>query len=272
MVGKNKFFVWAVVFAIILCAVFLFLPKTGLVVQSIESDNLEELRMKAQVECLQNSQCELNQECVDNSCVDRGKIDNCQKVDLSTSVIKLKPGMKINSAKRVLTRGDLPYLLSNGEIDEIVDGNLTKHLYTSAIILGENRILEESGNYFIEKKEAPTFIYTIYFSSSVDFSNKNIQGQAIKIFGDEYFIGGNSDNNFIDLNSGNGKVSLDETKNVNIKKDENGKVMSIEIPFYLENDLQSGKVIADSVFNSVEISLNYADEKTANVNFGGVCR
>jgi len=80
--------------------------------QPTDGEYLENLRLKTKVGCLQNSQCSDGFECVENECVDRGDIDICKKVKLSSPTRKLKYGDSINSIKEVLTDWDLPYLLS----------------------------------------------------------------------------------------------------------------------------------------------------------------
>ena len=61
------------------------LTQTGFVIsqEQIDQDYLEDLRLKAEVECLQNSQCSEGFECVANECIDKGKIDVCQNMGLS---------------------------------------------------------------------------------------------------------------------------------------------------------------------------------------------
>ncbi len=128
---------------VIVSIIFIILPKinlTGFTTQSIDASQLEELRLKAEVECLQNSQCPEGFGCVGNVCVDEKEIDVCQDFKLYSGGTRLGVGQPINSVKEVLTDGQLPYLLSDGEIVEDVNGKLIEYFYIQVILIGENKI------------------------------------------------------------------------------------------------------------------------------------
>lgn len=251
--------------------VFLLMPNV--IVQSLSPGSLETLRSKAGVECLENSQCSFGEECVDNFCFEKEEIDSCKKVDLSTSVKKLESGMKLNSAKMVLTRRDLPFLLADGEIDELVDGEIVKYFYTPSIILGENIISNETGNSMITSSELPLFVYRITFSNPIDFSSEDIQGQAIRILGEEYKINSESKNSKVGFELSNNYIFVEESKenNIKISKDKEGKVLSIDMPFYLTEDMKKGDSVSDSYFNSIELSIREADENYIELEVGKKC-
>ena len=102
---------------------------------SVNEGNLEELKIKENVECLQNSQCSEGFECVDGECVEEDKIENCEEVKLYSGSRKLKQGDTLNSIKSVFTDGQLPYLLADGEIIEIIDNNLVEYFYFQIIFI-----------------------------------------------------------------------------------------------------------------------------------------
>ncbi len=249
----------------------------------IKKNYLEDLKIKANIECLQNSQCLGVFECVDNYCVSNKEINVCQKIKLSTNSIPLEIGKPINLAKKVLTRKDLPYLLSDGEIVEIKDGNLTEHFYSPVILVGENNIEKENKDYFININNKPIYTYRLMFSTGVDFSNKNIHWQILRILGREYIIGDNSDNSIIELISDNKKLKLEDGKKVNeiaietlvnIKRNEEGKVIMLEISFNnlgLDDKLKVRESYTDSVFNAIKLSFDYADDGFADIRVGGNC-
>ena len=99
--------------AVVVILTVLFFPKTGFAVKPIDATHLEELRLKAEVGCLQNSQCSEGSECVNNVCVNKNEIDICKEVSLSTTVKRLQTGDSINSAKKTLSESDLHYLITD---------------------------------------------------------------------------------------------------------------------------------------------------------------
>jgi len=244
---------------------------------------LENLKVKANVECLKNSHCNENFECIESKCLPRENIDFCEKVSLSNNVRTLKVGNELNIAKRVLTRRDLPYLLSDGKLFKIIDGKLIEYYYSPVIIIGDNRIKEENLEYFIEsKKDYPVYVYRLIFSNPIDFSDLEMQGQSLRILGDEYIISKNSSNLVIELILDNKKVRLEngeKVKNldvslVNIQKDDDGKVTLID--FFInkrENmKIKEKEKLTEFIFNRLELSFEIMNtDKTADIKIGGKC-
>ncbi len=249
--------------------IFVF-PKTGFVTQSIDPNYLEELRLKAGVECLQDSQCSNDSECIGNICVEKKEIDLCQKVNLSTGPTPLRIGGSINMAKRVLTGKDLPYLLSDGKLVEIVKGEVIEYLYSPILLIGNNKIEKENQDYLIKNNEPP-YTYKLAFSKPIDFSNKNLQGQTLRIFGEEYIISSNSDDSNLYLVSDKGNIKLQNKDNIQITKDENRKVLEINIISSTSNILKVSDNLTESTFNVIKLSFNSADDTFADVKIGGTC-
>lgn len=237
---------------------------------ALNQNELENLKLKAQVECLQNSQCSGSQECLGNQCVEKSEIDSCKNVGLSTASRNLKEGDSINSVKRVLTRIDLPYLLSDGELVDIVDGKAVEYFYSPIITVGDNKIEKENGDYII-KNDGPLYTYKLTFSNPVDFSNKNIHGQVLKILGEEYLIGKNSDNSNIELISKNKNLKLKDADNIKITHDENRNVLSIEIDFDSLNKIKVRENYSDSLLNKTKLSFDNFSGEFADVKIGGIC-
>lgn len=270
---KERLF--GILFVLILIAGFSFIafPKTGFVIyqtQSVNTNQLENLRIQAKVECLQNLQCSENQECMGNICIEKNKIDICQNVGLSTSVRSLKEGDSINSVKGVLTKVDLPYLLSDGELVEIVDKEIIEYFYSPVITIGNNKIEKENGEYIINNNES-VYTYKLTFSNPIDFSNKNFQGQTLRILGEEYMINKNSDNLNIELISKNKNLILKNSGDVKITKDENGNIISIEIYFNSLNKIKVKESYSDSLFNKIKLSFDNANNDFTNIKVGENC-
>ncbi len=293
MVGRRVL----VSVTIILLAIGLFgfvLPKTGFSIaqETVVNDKyLEDLRQQAGLECLKDSQCSESYVCVGNTCVAQTQVDLCKKVSLSTGAEPIEVGESINSAKNILTKSDLPYLLSDGKLLEIIDNNITEYMYTSSIIVGERIVEQENNTYIIGNisSENPLYTLKIDFSKPVDFSSKKIKGQALKIFGEEYVISGSSNNEVVELISNSKKIILEEGKkirtetlssaegtSVNLRKNEDGKIIGFEIDFREGNinqeKIKVGNNHIDSGFKDIKLSFDSINQnKFAELSIGGNC-
>jgi len=249
---------------------FIIFPKTGFAIKPINKVTLESLRQKAEVVCLQNSQCLEGSECVNNACVNKNEIDICQEISLSTPTRKIKNGDSINSVKKILTGEELPYLLSRGELVEIVNNKTIEYLYSPVILIGDNKIEKENQEYQVSIDE-PIYTYRLTFSKGVDFSNKNIRRQSLRILGNEYIIGSNSDNSNIYLVSDKKNILLQNKNNIKIIQNEKKNIMSIEIIFFSWDNIKVSNYFIEPTFNSIKLSFNNADDYFADVRVGGVC-
>jgi len=261
---------------IITIAIGFMLPKTGFVISQddvIDRDYLESLRVKAEVGCLQNSQCSEGFECVANFCIDKKEINLCKERSLSLPARKLEVGKPINSEVEALIDKDLPYLLSDGELVEIIDGKTIEYFYVQTIFIGINKIEEENENYFIKKENnEPLYTYKLFFSNGVDFSSKNIQGQVLRILGKEYVIGEKSTNSEIELISADNTIQLSNNKNIKITIDKNGDVIKIEALYFSQDEMKTNDNSLDDVFNSIKFSFNSVDKDGfADIRIGENC-
>ena len=287
--GNKKYIAFLLVLVIISTLSFVLSQNNPVVYQGdiINENYLESLRLEANVECLQNSQCSEGYECVANKCLETKKINNCKDIGLSTSTRRLKDGDFLNAYKRVITGAQLSDLLTNGELVEVVDNQLIEYFYTQVILIGNSKIEKEDLDYLIKtNSNEPIYILRITFSKSVDFSSRNIQGQVLRILGKEYVIGTDSTNSVISLISNTEEIKLEKLKNVkmnsnslsgtiaNIEKDSNGEVAVFEIAFNMpdNSNIKVGKNAADSVFDAIKLSFNSVDVNDfADVRIGGKC-
>ncbi|MDD5012162.1 MAG: hypothetical protein PHQ66_00740 [Candidatus Nanoarchaeia archaeon] len=250
--------------------IFFIFPKTGFVINSVDASQLENLRLRAEVECLQNSQCSENSECVENVCVNKTEIDLCRKINLYTPTNRLKIGDSINSVKTVLTKAQIPSLLSGGELVEIIDDKLVNYFYTQLILIGDNKLEKNIEEYAIEK-DKPLFTYRLVFSNGIDFSDKNIQGQVLRILGEEYIIGSNSDDSNIYLISEKKNIKLNSDENIKIIKNKEENVLEINFNFFPSDNLRVNESFSESTFNAIKLSFYDADDNFADVGIGGNC-
>lgn len=272
--GRKKTLILAlIILGLVAFLALVILPKTGFAIsrdETIDVNYLNKLKQNAGVECLQNSQCADDFECISNSCVDKKKINPCQSVNLYTPTRKIKYGDSINSVKEVLTKDQLPYLLSDSELVEIIDDKIIEYFYSSIILIGDNKVEKENNEYII-KNNAPVYTYKLTFSKPVDFSNKNIHGQTLRLFGEEYVISEESDNPEIKLISNKKTIILEDRGNTGIYRDEKGNVVRVEILFNSLENIRADNSFSDSTFNSVKLSFQQTDDSFADVKFGGVC-
>lgn len=185
--------------------------------------------------------------------------------------MSIEVGKPINIAKKVLTRKDLPYLLSDGEIVEIIDDELIEYLYSPVILIGENKIEKKDNDYFIKTNNESIYTLRISFSIGIDFSSKNIQGQVLRVLGKEYVIGKDSTNSVIELVSDKKTIKLQNEENIKITQDKNGNVIIIEISFSPQNNIKVEENFAELTFEAVKLSFNNVNGDFADVEIGRKC-
>jgi hypothetical protein len=288
--------------AVVFLITFVLVSMVGFVISQDESENyqassvdelyLESLRLAANLECLKDSHCFAGFQCVDNNCISGEKVDSCESVKLSTPISDLRIGRPINIDKGVITNYELPNLLADGEFVEVVDGKVVEYLYTPFIVIGSSTIEEENLDYVVRTDSDDGFIYKlkIAFSKNVDFSNKNIQGQILRVLGKEYVIGVASTNSDIYLISEDRSIKLEDGKKarigpsptplegtlINMIKDSEGKVAMIEVTFNDKGDerrdMKLGEPYNDPVFENLKLSFNYfGGEGASDIRLGGNC-
>lgn len=255
----------------------------------ISESSLEDLRSKAYVECLSNSQCSENSECLENKCVDKNKIHFCQNIKLAPMSQHIGNNDPINKFREIFTDGTLPYLLTDGSIAAVIDGNLTVYEYVQVVKLGKKKLVFSQERPFVssnDNKNEPLYTFRIYFSNGIDFSNDNIKGQTLRILGKEYTVGDKSTNSIVYLISNDRKIKLDEKSGVvadsnlldNAKirfiRDDKSLIIIIEIQYLQQSNenIPVGERYVDTLFNSIELSFeSISDKNAAILHLGGYC-
>lgn len=252
----------------------------------IDEGYLDTLTTELAIGCVQDSQCDEGYQCFKMSCVPEETVDLCQDVSIAPVSTPLFVTHQINLFRPIFTETLLPYLLADGSLVDEVNSEAVQYKYAQMIFIGNSELQIDGGQELI-KTESDNFLYkyVIYFSNEIDFSDTDIQGQVLKILGNEYVIGDDSTNEQIYLISGDRKIflqddneayldqdSLDGTK-VHILSGSEG-VYSIEIAFN-ENgneieDLTESNDYSDPLFSSSKLSFNsYSDR--ASISLGGNC-
>jgi len=258
---------------LILLFAFILIPKTSISGFSVLSSgritdgNLDELRVGARVECLKNSQCLDGFECIENNCIDDGLV-YIKNVKLSGGARNLNIGDKINSIKSILTKADLPYVLSSGELVKI-KGRVIEYFYSQSILIGDYE-MTFNGLEVLENK--PVFTYRLMFSNPIDFSDEDFHGQVLKILGKEYIIDGKSDNSEIVLVFDDKKIKIRNNKRFNLGKtfleenqmkidyNDNGLVNGIIIEFFKNiGEIKDSENFKDNVFGSIKLNKKFND-------------
>ncbi len=149
-------------------------------------------------------------------------------VNLATSSQKLYTNSTLNVARTIITKDHLPTLLADGSA---YDSSGTEYKYTQTISPGVNArkvdfskssestdpdILIDLG---YSGSSNPAFNYTLTFSKTIDVTRSDVVGTAeIKILGNKYVIGANSDQNTIYLYGSGQTTTVEEgqTTTVNV--------------------------------------------------------
>lgn len=234
--------------------------------------NVETLRKKIGVECLQDSQCKKREKCVNNYCINENQIDLCQRISLDTPTRKLKEGDSINSIKETIGRAQLPYLLSRGKLVTIEDKKINPISYIQLLIVGDNKLKKQNGEYVIAQDKA-FYNYKLVFSKPVNFSRKDIQIQSLKILGKEYFIGEESSNEKIYLSYGEKIIELISGDNTEISRDSEGNVLVIEIELGESRKTSVFKTSSceDNIFDSTVLLFDNIVNDAVEISIGGKC-
>ncbi len=253
----------------------------------IDSAYLEKAKIGLNLECLQDSQCSEDYECIKTACVPKESIDICKDIALAPMSRPLFIGNSINMQREVFTETLLPHLLADGSLIELINDEPFEYKYAQMLYIGNRKLVNEDGKTLIKTQNSDDFLYkyVIYFSQDMDFSNKNLQGQVLKLLGKEYIIGSESTDSDLYLISNDRRISLQDGKEaivgnelvsgtkVNMIKGESGGIVSIEILFDEGNDkisLAVGESYSDPLFNSIELNFNSYFDK-AGLMIGGKC-
>ncbi len=146
---------------------------------------------------------------------------------------KLYLGDAINTVKDVLTAKDLPNILAKGTFQ---DDNGVTYDYSQYIDVGNNKIVfaqEESGqNPVVEIKMStsdtdPLYTLEVDFNKQVDFTSDASKGQTIKLFGQTYTIGPETDNTKLVLYKASQQVTLNKGQETTVTV--GGKTYTIKV-------------------------------------------
>ena len=146
---------------------------------------------------------------------------------------KLYLGDAINTVKDVLTAKDLPTILAKGTFQ---DDNGVTYDYSQYIDVGSNKIVfaqEESGqNPVVEIKMStsdtdPLYTLEVDFNKQVDFTSDASKGQTIKLFGQTYTIGPETDSTKLVLYKASQQVTLNKGQETTVTV--GGKTYTIKV-------------------------------------------
>ena len=146
-------------------------------------------------------------------------------VSLSTANTKIYAGDTINTAKDTLTSEDLPTILASGTFEDD-DGNTFD--YDQYIVVGSSVIsLSNSGDDLDDPASliqigttagSPAYTMRIVFNDDLNFSDSDVDGNTIELFGTPYTVSSDSDTDTLVLFGGANKqtVSEGETATVDV--------------------------------------------------------
>ena len=144
-------------------------------------------------------------------------------VSLSTANQKIYGGDAINVSKDTLTSEDLPDILRSNTFE---DDDGTEYDYDQYIVVGGSVVgLSKSGddldtpeNLVQIGTEAgnPAYTLRVVFNDDLNFSNSDVDGNDLELFGMSYTVSADSDDNTLVLFGGANKKSLAEGESVTI--------------------------------------------------------
>jgi hypothetical protein len=130
-----------------------------------------------------------------------------EAVSLDTSTTRIYLNTSLNTAKSVLTKSDLPTVLADSSFSGDASATLTQ---TISLVAGANDGLANSGKVIFAKQPSssddpvvglsigssqtsnPLYNATVTFSSAINFTDSNSQGQIINLFGKDYTVSSDS--------------------------------------------------------------------------------
>lgn len=165
---------------------------------------------------------------------------NGEFVNLATSNTKIYMGSMINTARKVITKSELPNILSKGIFtdDAGTDYSYTQHLTLNGLDvefsrsgnLDEPTVHVDVGAGTRMNDKTPLYNYSISFSKAVDFSNdEDVQGQTINIMGQDFIIGSGSTEEIVYLHGEGKAVSIKEGENISVMIGDTEYSISLEM-------------------------------------------
>jgi hypothetical protein len=148
-------------------------------------------------------------------------------VSLSTSNTKLFGGDAISTAKDTLTEADLPTILASGEFE---DDNGDAFEYDQYIVVGGSLIALSNSNddEFLNEDPAdiidigtnsgaPAYTWRVVFKDDLNFSDSDVDGNELEMFGTSFTISADSDTDTLVLFGGANKQTLTEGETTTIE-------------------------------------------------------
>jgi hypothetical protein len=145
-------------------------------------------------------------------------------VDLSTANQKIYGGDSINVSKDTLTSEDLPVVLKSSTFE---DDDGTEFDYDQYLVMGGSSVaLSTSGDDLdipqvviqvgVDETE-PAYTARVVFNDDLNFSDSDVDGNDLEIFGMSYTVSADSDTDTLVLFGGANKQSMSEGETVTIE-------------------------------------------------------
>lgn len=148
-------------------------------------------------------------------------------VSLSTPNTKIFGGDTINAAKDTLTSDDLPTILASGTFE---DDNGDSYDYDQYLVIGDSNvslsgsddddILGEDPAILIDigtSSGTPTYTWRVVFNDDLNFSDSDVDGNDIELFGTSFTISADSDEDTLVVFGGANKQTLSEGETASVE-------------------------------------------------------
>jgi len=143
--------------------------------------------------------------------------------DLSTPNTKLYLGDAINTARQTLTKANLPTTLASGVFTDDAGTNYNYDLYiavgSKTITFGTSGSDIDDPTLYVDAgtdSSAPLYTSSVVFSKPLNVSDSDVQGNVIKLFGNEYTIGSGSTNSALILYGSSNAQTISEGASVTV--------------------------------------------------------
>ena len=148
-------------------------------------------------------------------------------VSLSTANTKIYGGDSINTAKDTLTSEDLPSILASGTFEDDL-GNAYE--YDQYLVIGDSVVAMSlsADDEFLDEDPAllidigtnsadPAYIWRVVFNDDLNFSDSDVYGNQIELFGTTWTISASSENTKLVVFGGASKQTLTEGETVTVE-------------------------------------------------------
>jgi hypothetical protein len=191
-----------------------------------------------------------------------------ETVELFSGGTKIYLNDSLNTVKSVLTKSDLPTVLSDESFSGNVDASVTQQITLGSfpkVVYAKQPTSDDDPNFALQlSTTAANIIYnaSATFSKAVNFSHSDSQGQTLTLFGQKYTVSADTSATSLVLLQSAEKISLDSESNPSQEVTIGGETYTVEL--VSSSDDAATIKVTDSAGNSESKEISEADSKKVN--------